>query len=200
MSADFDLCKIDQVGWERTSSHFVDAGPHVGVEQATFRTPARASANWTIVHRKAAVAIAPMLDDGRLVLLSQERIPVQRMTWEFPAGQIDAPLAEVSKELVDRAAITELREELGAELAKSATLQPLGWYFPSPGFTQEHIYLFLARPVRIVAQATPQHGESFGDVRYVTPDELRDMIARNEINNSLTLALFAKLTALRLID
>ena len=200
MSADLDLCNIDQAGWERTSSHFVDAGPHVRVEQATFRTPTRASANWTIVHRKAAVAIAPMLEDGRLVLLSQERIPVQRMTWEFPAGQIDAPLADVSEELVTRTAITELREELGAELAKGATLQPLGWYFPSPGFTQEHIYLFLARPVRIAAQATPQHGESFGDVRYVTPDELRAMIARNEINNSLTLALFAKLTALRLID
>jgi len=200
MSADFDLCNIDQAGWEKTSSHFVDAGPHVSVEQATFRTPTRASAYWTIVHRKAAVAIAPMLDDGRLVLLSQERIPVQRLTWEFPAGQVDSPLAEVTQELIVRTALAELREELGAELAEGATLQPLGWYFPSPGFTQEHIYLFLARPVRMVAQATPQHGESFGDVRYVTPDELREMIARNEINNSLTLALFAKLMALRLID
>jgi 8-oxo-dGTP pyrophosphatase MutT (NUDIX family) len=199
MSADFDLCIIDQAGWEKTTSRFVDVGPHVSIEQATFRTPTRASANWTIVHRKAAVAIAPMLPDGRLVLLSQERIPVQRMMWEFPAGQIDAPLAEVTPELITRTAIAELREELGAELAEGATLQPLGWYFPSPGFTQEHIYLFLANPVRITAQATPQHGESFGDVRYVTPDELRAMIARNEISNSLTLALFAKLTALRLI-
>lgn len=199
MSADFDLCIIDQAGWEKTASRFVDAGAHVSIEQATFRTPTRASANWTIVHRKAAVAIAPMLPDGRLVLLSQERIPVQRMMWEFPAGQIDAPLAEVTPELITRTALAELREELGAELAEGATLQPLGWYFPSPGFTQEHIYLFLANPVRITTQATPQHGESFGDVRYVTPDELRAMIARNEISNSLTLALFAKLTALRLI-
>lgn len=200
MSADFDLCKIDQAGWVKTASQFVDAGPHVSIEEATFRTPTRASAAWTIVHRKAAVAIAPMLEDGRLVLISQERIPVQRLTWEFPAGQVDVPLADISQDLVMQTALSELREELGAELAPGASLRPLGWYFPSPGFTQEHIYLFLARPVRIVAQASPQHGESFGDVRYVTPGELRDMIARNEINNSLTLALFAKLTALRLID
>jgi 8-oxo-dGTP pyrophosphatase MutT (NUDIX family) len=200
MTADFDLCHLDQPGWEKTSSRFVDAGPHVSVEQATFRTPTRDAAPWTIVHRKAAVAIVPMLADGRLVLISQERIPVQRMVWEFPAGQVDAPLAEVTQELIESTALAELREELGAELAEGATLQPLGWYFPSPGFTQEHIYLFLARPVRITSQASPQHGESFGDVRYVLPDELRAMIARNEINNSLTLALFAKLTALRLID
>lgn len=200
MAADFDLCRIDQPGWVKTASRFVDAGAHVSIEQTTFRTPTRDAAPWTIVHRKAAVAIAPMLEDGRLVLLSQERIPVQRLMWEFPAGQVDAPVDQVTPEMIERTALAELREELGAELAPDASLQPLGWYFPSPGFTQEHIYLFLARPVRITSQASPQHGESFGDVRYVLPDELRGMIARNEIDNSLTLALFAKLTALRLID
>jgi 8-oxo-dGTP pyrophosphatase MutT (NUDIX family) len=119
--------------------------------------------------------------------------------WEFPAGQVDLPLNQVTPELITRTALAELREEQGAEPAEGATLQPLGWYFPSPGFTQEHIYLFLAKPVRIVGQASPQHGESFGDTRYVTGDELRGMIARNEINNSLTLALYAKLHALDLI-
>jgi len=200
MSADFDLCKMDQPGWEKTSSHFVDAGPHVSIEEAAFRTPTRIDpVNWTIVHRKAAVAIVPVLEDGRFVLISQERVPVQRTLWEFPAGQVDLPLNQVTPELITRTALAELREELGAEPAEGATLQPLGWYFPSPGFTQEHIYLFLAKPVRIVGQASPQHGESFGDTRYVTGDELRGMIARNEINNSLTLALYAKLHALDLI-
>lgn len=145
------------------------------------------------------MAIAPVLEDRRFVLLSQERIPVQRVLWEFPAGQIDAPLEEVTEELITRTALAELREELGAELADGAKLEPLGWFFPSPGFTQEHIYLFLARPVRIVSQATPQHGESFGDQRYVTPVELQSLIARNEIDNAVTLALFARLVALGLL-
>ena len=195
MSADFDLCNIDQAGWEKTSSHFVDAGPHVSVEQATFRTPTRASANWTIVHRKAAVAIAPMLDDGRLVLLSQERIPVQRLTWEFPAGQVDAQLAEVSQELIVRTALAELREELGAELAEGATLQPLGWYFPSQGFTDEIVYLFTAKPVCVVSRPQPDGSEHISDVRFVSAGELRGMIAANAITNALTLALYARIAA-----
>ena len=42
----------------------------------------------------------------------------------------------------------ELREETGYELEPGAELVSLGHYFTSPGFTDEHCYFFLARPVR----------------------------------------------------
>ena len=45
----------------------------------------------------------------------------------------------------------ELREETGYELVPGAELVPLGHYFTSPGFTDEHCYFFLARPVRKAA-------------------------------------------------
>ena len=42
----------------------------------------------------------------------------------------------------------ELREETGYELAPGGELVSLGYFFTSPGFTDEHCYLFLARPVQ----------------------------------------------------
>lgn len=199
MSAETDLFRIDDApGWQKTASRFADAGAHLSVEHASYRTPTRSNpVPWTVVHRKAAVAIAPILEDGRFVLVQQERIPVQRTVWEFPAGQIDVPVAEVRREIIERTALAELHEEMGAELLPDGRLIPCGYFFTSQGFTQEHIYLYLARPVRISAPPNPQQGEWFGDVRVVTFQELAAMIARNEITTGLTLALFAKICALR---
>ena len=199
MSSPADLYHIDDApGWQKASGSFVDVGPHVSVEQVRIVTPSRPQgAAWTVVHRKAAVAIAPVLEDGRFVLVQQERIPVQRVLWEFPAGQIDVPVAEVTREFADQTALAELHEEIGAELVEGGQLQPCGYFFPSQGFTQEHIYLYIARPVRISAPPKPQQGEWFGDVRAFTFEELSQMIARNEITTGLTLALFAKICALR---
>jgi len=195
----FELVRVeDGNGWRKTAGENVYQSAHVHVEDVQVLTPTRPDkpVKWTIVHRKAAVAIAPMLEDGRFVLVAQERIPIHRMTWEFPAGQIDVPAEEVTRELVTSSAITELREEIGGELAPDSKLESLGYFFPSQGFTQEHVYLFLARHVRIVAEQTAAGGEQFGGIRYVTAAELRRMVAENEITTALTLALYAKLSAL----
>lgn len=201
-SQQFELVRVeDGHGWQKVASTMVYESAHVHVENVKLLTPSRQDtpANWTIVHRKAAVAIAPMLEDGRFVLISQERIPVHRTLWEFPAGQIDVPVDEITHDLVTSTALTELREEIGGELITGGTLQSLGYFFPSQGFTQEHVYLFLAKPVHITGAASPQHGERFGDTKYVTGAELRQMIASNEITTALTLALYAKLVALGLL-
>lgn len=184
-------------GWRQISSIHIDAGPHVMVEQASFRTPSRAhDVKWTIAHRKAAVAVIPMLEDGRLLLISQERIPVRHTMWEFPAGQIDLPYDEVTCGSVVETALSELREEAGCELSPGGQLEPLGWYFPSAGFTQEVVYLFLARPVRIAHEPRPVGSEYISGTKQVTLEELLGMIAANEVTASITLAAAAKLCAL----
>ncbi|MDB6120054.1 MAG: nudF [Verrucomicrobiaceae bacterium] len=198
----FELVRVeDGQGWKKAGGTMLYESDHVQVEDVQCITPTRpdASTSWTIVHRKAAVAIAPMLEDGRFVLIHQERIPVHRTLWEFPAGQIDVPANEVTHDIVIRTAITELREETGGELLPGGKLRPLGHFFPSQGFTQEHVYLFLARPVHLPGAASPQHDERFGEMKFVTAAELRLMIARNEITTALTLALYAKLAALGLL-
>lgn len=183
-------------GWQHTGSAFVDAGAHVQVEHASFLTPTRfAPVTWTIVNRKAAVAIAPMLEDGRLVLFAQERIPVRHTMWEFPAGQIDVPYDQVTHQDVIDTVLNELREETGCVLAEGGTLEPLGWYFPSAGFTQEVVYLFLAKTVRIAHEPRPAGMEQINGIRKVTLSELLAMIDSNEITASVCHAIASKLCA-----
>lgn len=152
--------------------------------------------SWTTVHRKRAVVIAAMTREQRLVLVNQERIPIRQTIWEMPAGQVDEENADDSE--VEKTALRELQEETGYVLAKDGELLNLGHFFASPGFTDEREHLFLARPV----ERTEKHDleESIVDCRTFTIDEIRDMIARNEIRDANTLSTFARLVARGLIQ
>lgn len=199
MKSDFDLFHLDEVpGWKKLRSDVVNAGKHVSIEHTEVSVPGREEpVRWTIVNRKAAVAFVPVLEDGRFVLIEQDRVPVQRRLWEFPAGQVDVPPEAVTHDDVRRAVISELAEETGGELIEGGTLEPLGYYFPSAGFTQEVIYMFLVHPVRLVSKPQPVGNEHISEVRCVTFDELTGMVARNEITASSGLALYAKLAVMR---
>jgi len=153
------------------------------------------------VHRKAAVIVAPMTSDGRIILIRQERIPIRRAIWEMPSGQIDNTVAGDAdpgrpSETMEQVALRELREEAGYELAKEGELVPLGHYFSSPGFTDERGYFFLARPVQLCGEGPARdEGESILDCREFSVEEIRRMIAENEILDANTLGICATLAA-----
>ena len=206
----FDLFQLgSDAGWKKVGSEMVFNNPHIGVESARYLTPSRTEKPqpWYVVHRKAAVAIAPVLEDGRFVLIAQERLPVQKTCWEFPAGQIDVVLdtggpggvERVQRQIVETA-LRELREECGCELhPEHGAMEPLGYFFPSQGFTDEHVYMFKAEPVCVVSRPEPDGSEHISDVRLVSAGELRRMIADNEITTALTLALYARMAAMGLV-
>lgn len=185
----------DSEGWETISSdrHFANA--HLEVVTDQVRTPTRSRPRaWTIVHRKAAVIVAPMTLDGKIVLICQERVPIRAAIWEMPAGQIDNALEPARKE-IEAVALRELRDEAGYQLAKDGKLTALGHYFSSPGFTDEHGYLLLARPVeRCNEPSVRDEGESILDCREFSTEELCRMIAENEIRDANTLSMWARLT------
>ncbi len=181
-----------QDSWETVSSepHFANA--HLQVVTDHVRTPLRSlPRTWTIVHRKAAVIIAPVTRDDRIVLIRQERIPIRVAIWEMPSGQIDRPAQETAEQV----ALRELREEAGYELARDGQLIALGYYFTSPGFTDERGHFFLARPVERCSNYVPDESESILDCRAFTIDEIRRMIAENEICDANTLSLWTRLSA-----
>ena len=188
-------CQMKAGNWKTISSerHFANANLEVVTDRV--QTPARPDARaWTIVKRKAAVVVAPMTRDGKIVLIRQERIPVRQAIWEMPSGQIDDHNADEEK--IKDAALRELREESGYELASGGQFISLGHYFSSPGFTDERGYLFLARPVQPCEEGS-QHdeGESILDCREFTVEEIRHMIAENDICDANTLSICAALAA-----
>ena len=191
---------MKQTGWESVSSERHFANAHLEVVTDHVQAPARPEPRaWTIVHRKAAVIVAPMTRDGKIVLIHQERIPIRQAIWEMPSGQIDDHAADHEK--IKNVALREVREETGYKLAKDGELIPLGHYFTSPGFTDERGYFFLARPVQLCEEGPARdEGESILDCREFTVEEIRRMIAENDIRDANTLGICATLAARGLLS
>jgi len=190
----------DKDGWETISNEHHFGNDHLEVATEEVRTPAlKKPHKWTIVHRKAAVIIAPMTAEGKLLMIQQERVPIRSPIWEMPAGQIDNH--ESDEEEIKKIALKELREETGYELTRGGELIPLGHYFSSPGFTDEYGYLFLAKPVqRCPGGNEREETEAILDCRTFTVEEIRDMINNNDIRDANTLSVCARLAARGLIS
>jgi ADP-ribose pyrophosphatase len=185
----------DRDGWKTLGSEIQFVTPHLTVATDEVRTPTQAARKWAVVHRKPAVVIAPLTENGKFVLIREERIPIRAAIWSMPAGQIDESL-EPDDDAVRAVARRELREETGYELTPDGDLISLGYFFSSPGMTDEHCYLFLARPVQ-KCDSGPEHDatEAIIDCREFSADAVRQMIAAGEIRDSNTLSAWARLVA-----
>jgi ADP-ribose diphosphatase len=188
------------VDWKTISSERHFANRNLEVVTNCVQTPGRPNPRaWTIVHRKPAVVVAAMKPDGKIILIRQERIPIGQAIWEMPSGQIDDGNPDEGK--IRNTALREVREEAGYELASDGELVSLGYYFSSPGFTDERGYFFLACPVQPCAEGPERdEGESIFDCRAFTSEEIRRMIADNEIRDANTLSICATLAARGLLS
>lgn len=182
-------------GWatRSTTTHFINK--HLAVATDVVQTPTNSKPRpWTIVRRKAAVVIAPQTADGKFVMIKEERVPIRAAIWSMPAGQIDDNIEPSGKE-IEAVALRELHEETGYDLGYGGELISLGYFFTSPGLTDEHCYFFLARPVERADVHKREEGETILDCRAFSISEIRRMIAENEIRDSNTLSICARLAA-----
>lgn len=177
--------------WETLSSTSRYEDPHLAVATVDVRSPAKPKGQrWTVVHRKAAVVIAAMTHDAKLLLIREERIPVQQAMWSVPAGQID------HEQGIEEVARRELQEETGYKLTAGGELLSLGYYFTSPGFTDECCHFVFANPVEPGADGASHHeSESILECRAFDHRKITAMIARNEIRDANTLSICAMLVA-----
>ncbi len=173
--------------WKTLAETCVHDGRHLKVSEVIMQTPERPEkpTKWTVVRRKAAVGVAAQDAKGNWLLIRQERIPVAQTLWEFPAGQIDNP-TDSAEETAQR----ELLEEAGV---LATAWESLGSYYTSPGFTDEVVHLFLAKDCTCITKADPQGSEVITDWNWFSSAQVRNMVLCGEIDNSLTLALVARL-------
>jgi ADP-ribose pyrophosphatase len=92
-----------------------------------------------VVLHRGAVALVPILDDGRVCLVRNRRYAVDRTLLEVPAGTIDPG------ESPDRTAERELLEETGYRAGRIRRIRE--WYV-SPGVMNERMYLYLCEDLR----------------------------------------------------
>ena len=94
-----------------------------------------------IAGHPGAVAIVAIDEGGRVLLVRQWRTPAERVLLEIPAGTLDVDAATGAIEDPDLAARRELEEETGYRAGRWKRLTA---FFTAPGFTSEHMTLYLA--------------------------------------------------------
>ena len=124
-----------------------------------------------------AVAIVPITDDGRVCLIRNHRIAVERTLIEIPAGTLEPgedPLV---------CAVRELEEETGYTAGK---LEKLTSFLMSPGILNERMHLYLATSLR-PGPSQLQDGEEIENC-LLPWNEALAMVERGEIEDGKTIA------------
>ncbi|HEV3140828.1 MAG TPA: NUDIX hydrolase [Vicinamibacterales bacterium] len=144
------------------------------VEVGTRRFPSGQEHHVEIVRHPPCVVLIPIEDDGRVVLVRQYRAPIDRETWEFPAGSLDPG------ESADAAARRECEEEIGRAPQR---VERIGAWYPTPGYCDEEMIFFRVLDLRNPPADSPHHPDEDEHIttRSVTVDEARAMARRGEI-------------------
>jgi ADP-ribose pyrophosphatase len=126
-----------------------------------------------VVLHPGAVVILPLLDDGRVCLIRNERIAVGKTLVELPAGTLEPnePPAET--------AARELLEETGYS---AASWQELPGFYMSPGILCERMHVFVAQELS-AGDPAREAGENIDNL--VVPwNEALAMVDRGEIEDA----------------
>lgn len=150
------------------------------VVRGTFEAPDGSTFERDVVRNQEVVAMVPVLDDGRTVLLvRQYRGPIDRLLLEIPAG-----LCDVEGEPPEDTARRELVEEVGQE---AEHLELVASYFPAAGFSDQFVRLFLATGLRAVDPDRQGIEEAHMTVEPFDLDGLDDAVRDGTLADSKTL-------------
>ncbi|MGD9722226.1 MAG: NUDIX hydrolase [Pirellulales bacterium] len=129
-----------------------------------------------IVEHPGAVTIVPLLDDGRVCLIRNQRLAAGKTLVELPAGTLEP------NEDPAETARRELTEETGY---RAQSIDKLCEFYMSPGILTERMYLYVARGLEAGSLAL-EPGETIEPL-LVTWDEALRMATSGEIEDAKTL-------------
>lgn len=92
-----------------------------------------------IVHHHGGACVVPVDENGQVYLIRQYRKALESETLEIPAGKLEEDEEPYS------CAVRELKEETGFVAER---ISSLGSIYPSPGYTDEEIFIYLATGLR----------------------------------------------------
>lgn len=142
---------------EQATHRLIHRGKKFDFEMVAFRDSRGRVVEREVVRHPGAVVIVPLLDRGpggepgaHVVLIRNRRIALNQTILECPAGTLEPP------EPAESCAIRELAEETGY---RCATVEPLGWFYTTPGLTDEKMHAFLATGLEPVGQELQEDEE-----------------------------------------
>lgn len=126
-----------------------------------------------VVEIPDAVAVVPVLPDGRIVLIGQFRHPHQKTHWEVPAGRM------TDGEAPDRCAERELREETGH---RAGSWERLPGFYPINGISDHFAHVFVAKDCVPLGDHEPEDCEQIV-VRTFTRGEVEALLDAGKIED-----------------
>jgi len=171
---------------EKLRSREIFRGRAVRLDVDTVRLPGGAEIELEMIHHPGAAAVVPLLDDGRVLLVRQVRYATGGWLLEIPAGKLDPG------EGPESCALRETEEETGF---RPAHLEPLGWIWTTPGFTDEKIWLYLATGLQPTRQALQE--DEVLSVQTMEFDTAVEKAARGEIDDAKTVCALLRADHLR---
>ena len=169
--------------FERVESETLFEGKFFSVRRDRFRHEDGDVAEREIVAHTGAVGVV-VLDGDRLWFVRQPReaVGVPDLL-EIPAGKLDEegedPLATAKRELA---------EEIGKQ---AEHWEPLGFFYTSPGFTDEQVHLFLATGISDAGERSEVEENERIDIELRPVSDLDTILA--ETTDSKTLIALLKL-------
>lgn len=130
-----------------------------------------------LVTHPGAVAIIPITNEGKIVLVEQYRKPLERSIIEIPAGKLE------KGEKPEYTAIRELEEETGYGSKNFTFVQS---FATSPGFANEVIHIYAARDLYRIENPASLDEDEFVELLEVTLEEAEQMIRDERIYDAKT--------------
>jgi len=160
--------------FRKLSEREIYSGFLISLGVGTFEAPDGSTFERDIVHHPGAVSVVPYIEDDQSVLLvSQYRAALDADVLEIPAGKRD-----VEGEPPELTAERELAEEVGM---RAGRMQKLAEFYNSPGFCDEHSFVFLALDLEPVPSSAHSPEEEHMTIERVPLDAVPRLIAAGEL-------------------
>jgi len=136
-----------------------------------------------VIRHSGAVCVAPITENKELIFVRQFRYAVGKELLELPAGRIDP------NEPPEETGRRELEEETGYKAGK---MHFVGSLYPTPGYSDEIIYLYASVVEPDRGCANPDEGE-FVEEQLIPIEQAVQMVIDDEIIDSKTQVLILRL-------
>lgn len=167
-------------GFRKLGEQSVWRGQLIEVVVARFAAPDGDEFERDVVHHPGAVSVVPVVAGGSAVLLvRQYRAAVDRELLEIPAGKRD-----LEGEAPEATARRELEEEVGM---RAGRLEKLAEFYNSPGFCDEHSFVYLADGLEPCPTAKQGVEERHMSVEEVALGDVRALVSAGEIVDAKTI-------------
>ena len=140
-----------------------------------------------VVEHRGGVCVLPMTENNEVIFVKQFRYPYMEELLEIPAGKRDSYEEEPLM-----CGKRELKEETGAE---SDNFVFLGEFYPTPGYTNEVIYIYYADNLKY-GETNPDDDE-FLDLVKIPFETALEMVLSGEIKDGKTQSAIMKTAILK---